>query len=130
MRAFLLFVGWVILEIAVIIEVGRWLGVLATLALLIGISVIGGIVVKAQGLGLLMHARTELASGRIPDGAFANGVLLLLAGLLLTVPGFVTDVVGAVLLVPPVRKLAVRRWQRRPPGRRPPRWPQDPMIEG
>jgi UPF0716 protein FxsA len=95
------------------------------------VSVVGILVVKALGLGLLERARSEVAAGRIPDGAFADGVLLLAAGLLLAVPGFLTDLVGAVLLARPVRRVVARRWQRRPPpGRRPPTRPSRPMIEG
>ena len=104
----LLLVLWPIVEIAVFLQVVAWIGVLDTLALMVAISLCGAWVVKRQGIGTLARMRAELDDGRIPTGPMTDGGLLALAGFLLLIPGFVTDVFGLALLVPPVRR-GVRR---------------------
>ena len=105
----LLLVLWPIAEIAVFLQVVSWIGVLNTLALMLAISLCGAWLVKRQGIGTLARMRAELDDGRIPTGPMTDGGLLAVAGFLLLVPGFVTDVFGLALLVPPVRG-GVRRW--------------------
>ena len=107
-----LFIAVPLIEIAVIIQVGSWLGVLNTLALLILISVLGAWVVKRLGVGLLRRVQGELAAGRVPATALVDGALLLVAGTMLLLPGFVTDFFGLLLLLPPVRA-GIRSWLRR-----------------
>lgn len=107
--ALLLLVLWPMAEIAVFLQVAAWIGVLNTLALMLAISVCGAWVVKRQGVGTLARMRTELDDGRVPTGPMTDGGLLAAAGFLLLVPGFVTDVFGLALLVPPVRG-GVARW--------------------
>lgn len=98
-----LFVLVPLAELAVIIKVGEVLGAVDTLGLLLLISVVGGLLVKHQGLGVLRRIREQLDLGRVPGAELVDGALVLLAGALLLVPGFVTDAVGLVLLLPPVR---------------------------
>jgi UPF0716 protein FxsA len=105
----LLLVLWPVVEIAVFLQVVSWIGVLNTLALMVAISICGAWLVKRQGIGTLARMRAELDDGRIPTGPMTDGGLLAAAGFLLLVPGFVTDVFGLALLVPPVRG-GVRRW--------------------
>lgn len=105
----LLLVLWPLVEIAVFLQVVAWIGVLNTLALMVAISVCGAWLVKRQGIGTLARMRRELDDGRIPTGPMTDGGLLAAAGFLLLIPGFVTDVFGLALLVPPVRG-GVRRW--------------------
>jgi UPF0716 protein FxsA len=116
-RLVALFVITVMVEIAVIIEVGKRLGALNTIAALVLVSVVGAVIVKAQGLAALHRAVADLEAQRVPGTALADGALLVAAGGLLLVPGFVTDAVGLLLLVPPVRA-GVRRWLRRRWSRR------------
>jgi UPF0716 protein FxsA len=104
----LLLLLWPIVEIAVFLQVVDWIGVLDTLGLMILISLFGAWMVKRQGLGTLARMRAELDDGRIPTGPMTDGGLLAAAGFLLLIPGFVTDVLGLALLVPPVR-VGVRR---------------------
>ena len=104
----LLLVLWPVVEIAVFLQVVDWIGVLNTLALMLAISICGAWMVKRQGIGTLARMRTELDDGRIPTGPMTDGGLLAAAGFLLLVPGFVTDVFGLALLVPPVRSGARR----------------------
>ena len=97
-----------IVELAVIIQVGQWLGVWETIALLLMVSFLGAWLVKQQGTGALRRVRAELAIGRVPAVALVDGMLILAAGLLFLTPGFVTDVLAVLLLIPPVR-LVIRR---------------------
>lgn len=90
-------------ELAVIIRVGEWLGVLDTIGLLALVSVVGVFVVRRQGIGILRRVRRELDAGRVPAAQLVDGALILVAGVLLVAPGFITDAVGLLLLLPPVR---------------------------
>lgn len=105
----LLLVLWPVVEIAVFLQVVQWIGVLDTLALMLVITLFGAWLVKRQGVGTLARIRAELDDGRIPTGPMTDGGLLALAGFLLLVPGFVTDIFGLALLLPPVRA-GVRVW--------------------
>ena len=111
-----------LVELAVIIEVGGAIGALDTLGLLLLVSIVGVYVVKRQGLGVLRRIQRERMEGRVPTAALADGALILVAGVLLLAPGFVTDVAAILLLLPPVRagvRAALRRrWSRRVVGRR------------
>lgn len=99
----LLLMLWPLVEIAVFVQVVDWIGVLDALALMVAISVCGAWLVKRQGVGALARMRAELDDGRVPTGPMTDGGLLAVAGMLLLIPGFVTDALGLVLLVPPVR---------------------------
>jgi UPF0716 protein FxsA len=100
---FLLFVVLPFAELFVIIKVGEAIGVVSTLALLVGMSVVGAALVKREGLGVLRRARERMDRGVVPGRELVDGVLILLAGALLLTPGFITDAVGVLLLLPPVR---------------------------
>jgi UPF0716 protein FxsA len=101
--AILLLVLWPIVEIAVFLQVVQWIGVLQALGLLVLVSLGGAWIVKRQGVGTLGRMRAELDAGRVPTAAMVDGGLLMAAGLLLLIPGFLTDAVGLLLLLPPVR---------------------------
>jgi UPF0716 protein FxsA len=102
-----------IVEIAVIIRVGSAIGVFDTLGLLILLSLTGGWLVKREGLGVLRRVQASLGDGRVPAAELVDGFLVLLAGALLLVPGFVTDAFGLLLLLPPVRAVVRRLLARR-----------------
>ena len=101
------------LEIAVFVQVAGAIGVLDTLGVLVLFSVGGLLLVRHEGLGTMARMRAELDAGRVPAGQLADGFWLCIAGLLLIIPGFVTDVAGLLLLLPPVRSLAKRGVVRR-----------------
>ena len=89
------------------------IGVLPTLVLLVVISASGPWLVRRTGLGVWRRAQHRLAEGEVPGREIIDGVLLLAAGVLLTVPGFLTGIVGLLLLLPPVRSVVRRlgaRW--------------------
>lgn len=108
-RLFALVLLTAIVEITVIIEVGQRIGALNTVGLLILVSAVGAVIVKAQGLATLRRAIADLDGRRVPGATLADAALLAAAGALLLVPGFVTDAIGLLLLVPPIR-IGFRRW--------------------
>lgn len=99
----LLFLVIPILELAVIIQVGQFLGVLNTIGLLLLVSFAGAWLVRREGMGVWRRFTTQVGAGHVPSREIADGVLILFAGALLLTPGFLSDVVGLLLLLPPVR---------------------------
>lgn len=91
------------LEIAAFIWVGGQIGILATLAAIVLTAFAGIALVRWQGLGMIMDTRAMMARGEMPQKQFAEMMMIAVAGFLLMVPGFLTDIVGLLLLVPPVR---------------------------
>lgn len=109
----MLFIIVPIVELAIIIQVGSRVGVLTTVVLLIGVSVVGAWMVKFQGLGVLNRIQRGLSQGELPTKELVNGGLILFAGALMLTPGFLTDAVGLALLLPPVRAVVRPRLARR-----------------
>lgn len=106
MRRFLPFVMFLglFLELAVMIAVGQSIGVLATLLLILGAGVLGGAVIRWAGLGLVAALRRSAVDRSFATRDAAAGFLFMLAGLLLIVPGFISDVFGLLLLPATVRQ--------------------------
>ena len=106
-----------VVEIYLIVEVAQSTGILNTVALLILISVVGAWMVRREGLGILRRAQGELTAGRVPGRQMVDGLLVLVAGVLMLTPGFATDALGLILLFPPsritVREILIRRFTRR-----------------
>ena len=105
--ALLLFLAFVLVpvaEIAVFIEVGGAIGLWPTLALIILTAMAGTWMIRLQGLATLQRARTQLDKGVMPITEVFDSLCLLVAGALLLTPGFITDAIGGLLLVPAVRK--------------------------
>jgi UPF0716 protein FxsA len=99
----LLFIVVPIVELFVIIQVGEAIGVLPTIALLIADSVLGSMLMRSQGRAAWRRFNAAIREGRIPHREVLDGVLVIFGGALLLTPGFVTDVLGIVLLLPPTR---------------------------
>ena len=114
---FVIFVALPLAEIYALIKVGGWLGVFPTIALLLLVSALGAVLVKREGLRVLRRMQEQVVAGKMPSNEILDGVCLLLAGLLLVVPGFVTDIVGLLLLLPPFR-LLLRSGLRRRNGKK------------
>jgi UPF0716 protein FxsA len=100
-------------EIAVLIEVGGWLGLGPTLALIVLTALAGAWMLRRQGLAVLQRAQQQMQQGTAPVGEVFEGFCLVIAGALLLTPGFLTDAVGALLLLPPVRAWLYRRMRHR-----------------
>jgi UPF0716 protein FxsA len=112
-----LFIVVPLAELYVILKVGDAIGVLPTIALLALDSVLGSMLLRAQGRAVWRRFNEALASGRMPHREVMDGVLVIFGGAFLITPGFISDVVGVALLLPPTRSL-VRRWLVRRLGRR------------
>jgi UPF0716 protein FxsA len=97
-----------LMEIAGFVLVGRHIGALATVGLVLLSGIVGMALLRYQGFGVMRRARAEMAAGRDPSAQLAHGVMILAAAFLLIVPGFLSDIVGLLLFVPPVRDLAWR----------------------
>jgi UPF0716 protein FxsA len=100
---FLVFLVVPFLELFVILQVGQAVGVLNTVALLILVSMVGAWLVKREGLSVVRRAQERMAHGAVPGRELVDGVMILFAGALLITPGFLSDVLGVLLLLPPVR---------------------------
>ena len=100
-------------EIASFVIVGREIGVLATIGLVFLSGFMGMFLLRQQGFGVMGRIRAEIEAGRDPGRELAHGLMILLAGILLLIPGFVTDIAGILLFIPPVREFAWRMIRRR-----------------
>lgn len=109
----LLLVVLPVAEFATVVWVAHQVGVLPMLALLFAVSIGGGLLAKREGLEVWRRLRATLAAGDIPSGELLDGALVLIAGGILLVPGFLTDVVGLLLLVPFVRSMVKWAFWRR-----------------
>lgn len=90
-------------EIGAFILIGREIGVLWTLAMVFVTAVVGSVLLRVQGFGLLARIQAETEAGRVPGRELVHGVMILIAGVLLLTPGFITDSIGFLLFVPFVR---------------------------
>jgi UPF0716 protein FxsA len=133
-----LFIALPLAELYVILKVGDAIGAVWTILLLAADSVLGSLLLRAQGRSVWRRFNNALAEGKMPHREVIDGVLVIFGGAFLITPGFITDIVGLLLLLPPTRALVrsqvVRRLGRRlaigvttRPGRRPPR---DYDVEG
>ncbi|AEY00813.1 FxsA [Oceanimonas sp. GK1] len=109
-RILLFFIGAGLLEIFVLIEVGSAIGAWSTIALIMLTAIIGISLVRIQGLQTLMEAQAKINRGETPAREMVSGMMLALSGVLLLLPGFVTDFAGVLLLLPPVRTALAERF--------------------
>lgn len=92
------------IDIGVLLLSGKTLGVIPTIALIILTGIVGAYLAKREGLQTIRRAQEQLAYGQIPGESVLDGICILIGGTLLLTPGFITDVVGFLLLFPPSRK--------------------------
>ncbi len=105
----LVFLGVPIIEIVAFIKVGSMIGPVPTIALTIATAIVGAALVRYQGFRTLMALKQNLDNGQLPVEPAIHAGFLLVAGLCLLTPGFITDTIGLILLVPTAR-LAIARW--------------------
>jgi UPF0716 protein FxsA len=101
----LIFILVPIAELYVIIKIGGAIGILPTLAILVADAILGSFLLRQQGRAAWVRFNRALAEGRLPHKEVFDGVLIIFGGALLMTPGFITDVVGLVFLIPPTRAL-------------------------
>lgn len=114
---FLLFVVAPLVELYVLVQMAHLMGLFPALALLVVLSFFGAWLVKREGIAVLRRLRESLARGEMPTRSLVDGGLIVVAGALCIVPGFISDGIGLLLLVPPVRALVrnrlIARWSLR-----------------
>ena len=106
---FFLFIGVPIIEISLFVTVGKAIGLGATLMLVILSALLGAAMIRTQGLRTWMQARASLDRGEMPVKELFDGLCIFAAGIALLTPGFFTDAIGLLLLLPPVRALIAER---------------------
>jgi len=109
----LLFVVLPAVELYLLIVIGRVVGPLTTVGVIVVTGMVGWSMVKVQGLSTLRRIRAETAQGRLPAEEMVAGLCLLGSGLLLVTPGFLTDTVGFLVLIPPLRRALARQLMER-----------------
>lgn len=108
-KIFLLFVAATLLEIFVFIEVGSAIGAWSTIVLIVLGAMVGLSLVRIQGFHTLMEMQRKASLGEPPAKEMLGGIILALSGVLLVLPGFVSDIIGLLLLLPPVRQAIAAR---------------------
>ncbi len=106
---FALFILLPLAELYLLIEVGSGIGGLSTIALCLLTAALGGILVRHQGMRTLVQARELMNQGQPPAEQMLHGIMIAMSGVLLFIPGFLTDFIGFVLLIPMVRDY-LSRW--------------------
>lgn len=109
----LLFVGIPLIELYFMIKVGSVIGAFATVFLVFFTAVLGGVLIRLQGFTTAMRVREAIERGEVPAIEMMEGALLLVAGILLLLPGFVTDAIGFLCLIPAARRALVLWFLRR-----------------
>ncbi|RYG94735.1 MAG: FxsA family protein, partial [Alphaproteobacteria bacterium] len=95
-------------EIAFFIVIGKAIGLWPTLLGVVVTAVAGSLILRWQGLQLISEIRQTMGQGRLPARALADAMMVVIAGLLLLLPGYFSDLIGILLLIPPVRTLIYR----------------------
>jgi len=101
---FLLFLSVPLIEIYLLIKIGGWIGPVATVFMVVITAIIGVYLLRLQGFSTLQRVRGALARGQVPAAEMIEGAVLLVAGALLLTPGFFTDALGFLALVPGLRR--------------------------
>ena len=113
---FVLFVAVPIIEIALLVQVGSIIGTFNTIAIVIITAILGTWLLRQQGMATLLNAQLRMQSGEMPATQIIEGVLLLVGGVLLLTPGFVTDAIGFFCLIPYSRRWLASRLAARSSG--------------
>lgn len=114
MRLFLLlFLLFPLLELVVMIKVGGAIGALAVVLLIVGSGILGVTLIRIAGPAMALRARERLARGEMPEAAMLEGLMLAVGGLLLLFPGFLSDALAVVCLLPMTRNLLLRKIRRK-----------------
>ena len=112
LKLFLAFTIIPIIEIYLLIEIGSMFGALTAVTLVILTGFLGAFLARMQGLQTLYRIQESLREGRMPSGELLDALLIVIAGLVLLTPGFLTDSAGFLLLIPATRK-SIKYWLRR-----------------
>lgn len=108
-RFILLFTIIPLIELYLLIQVGRYLGAFPTIAVVFITGIVGGLLAKGQGLSIYNRIRMDLQNGIIPTDSLLDGLFILIAGALLITPGLITDIVGFLVMIPGFRRWLKKR---------------------
>jgi UPF0716 protein FxsA len=131
-RLLLIFIIVPILEIYLLITVGGFIGALPTILIIISTAIIGSYLLRAQGIATIQKAQGNLLQGQLPAFELLEGILILIGGVLLLTPGFFTDTIGLIFLIPILRKYIILWWiKKKASGMTPNSQPHQPStLEG
>lgn len=132
MWVFMLFLAVPLIEIGLFVTVGAWLTLWPTLAIVLGTGMLGVFVLRTQGMRAMADMQNAMKTKQNPLSPMANNAAIMLAGVLLILPGFLTDTLGLLLLIPPLRHWAIAHFSGKlkifsttMPGQN---WPDGPMT--
>jgi len=108
----LLFTLIPVIELALLIKVGQYIGVMNTITIVISTGVLGAVLAKSQGLRVLANMQRDLDAGRMPANPLFDGLMILIGGILLLTPGLITDGAGFLMLIPYTRAV-IKLWIKR-----------------
>jgi len=112
MRLILIFIVVPLIEILLLIEIGNRIGALNTILIIVLTAILGASMMRQQGFTIMRNIQRDLSQGRMPTGELINGALVLVGGIVLLTPGFLTDAVGFILLIPATRGFIRKKIQR------------------
>ena len=107
-KLLLLFIAIPAVELILLLKIGGFIGIFPTVGIILATGVLGAALARQQGLGVLQQLQEEMQTGHMPAGPLADGIIILVAAALLMTPGFVTDLVGFLCLVPASRAILKR----------------------
>lgn len=115
-RLLLLFILVPAVELLLLIQMGRWIGTVPTVGLIVITGIVGAYLARQQGIQVFRRVQREMQDGQMPGGALLDGAMILVAGAVLMTPGILTDALGFLLLIPAsrkwIRQVASRQIQR------------------
>ena len=111
MRLILIFIVVPLIEILLLIEIGSRIGALNTIFIIILTGILGASLMRHQGFTIIRNIQRDLSQGQMPTGELINGALVLVGGIVLLTPGFFTDAVGFILLLPATRAFILKKIQ-------------------
>ena len=103
-KLFLLFTLIPVIELSLLIELGSYIGILNTVIIVILTAIIGAYMVRMEGMGVMFRIQKNMQEGRFPGEELISGAMILVAGALLLTPGFFTDIIGFLMVIPVSRK--------------------------
>jgi len=104
-KLLMLFIIVPVVELYILIEVGKRIGSLTTIGIIILTGILGAYLVKSQGFMILKKIQNDLNEGILPGNSLIQGAIILAGGILLLTPGFITDIIGFIFLIPASRKV-------------------------
>ncbi len=117
LKLFALFIITPVVEMAILIELGKRIGTLQTIGIIVLTGIIGASLAKSQGLRIVRNIKQSVNNGEMPHNQLIEGVLILMGGALLITPGILTDTAGFVLVIPWTRRLIRERLKKHFMGR-------------